>query len=140
MTRSPLKATLLPLIPLAALGFPLASVLNQENYQQVEITDPATGPLVSAYLEIDSAHPFETLSVQIGDASWNFAPGEDEKEIHYERNSQLNLLVTATWPEDTPKTAIKLELIPEATPARTHTLWGLGKVTEEVSFTWEEQE
>ena len=33
MTRSPLTASLLPLAPLAALGWPLAKVINQEPYQ-----------------------------------------------------------------------------------------------------------
>lgn len=140
MTRSPLNATLIPLIPLAALGLPLAQVLNQPAYQATELISPTSGPHVNAYLEIDSAHPFETLSVRIGEASWHFAPGEDEKEIIYQRDSELTLLVSATWPENTPKTALRLELIPDATPSKTHTLWGLGKVTEEVTFIWEDQE
>jgi len=140
MTRSPIAATLLPLIPLAALGLPLAKVLNQAAYTAPETSTTTLGPLISAYLEIHSAHPFEKINVQIGEASWQFAPGEDEKEILYERSSQLNLLISATWPEGTPRTAIQLELIPEATASRTHTLWGIGEVTEELTFTWEEQE
>ncbi len=138
MTKFPLGATLIPLIPLAALGWPLARVINQKAYQPVEAEDKASGPLTTAFLQINSAHPFAELTVTIEEASWTFAPDEDEKEIHYERDSKVTLLVSVTWPEDTPKTALRLELIPEGIEARFHTLWGLGKATEELTFTWEE--
>jgi len=139
MTRSPLVATLLPLVPLAALGWPLARVINQEAYVPPETIAVTSGPLVPAYLEINSAHPFETLTVQIGEATWTFEPGEDEKAIHYERDAKLTLLVSATWPKGTPKTALQLELIPEALSSKIHTIWGLNEIVEEVTFSWDDE-
>ncbi|MEJ6720020.1 MAG: hypothetical protein ACJAT6_001601 [Akkermansiaceae bacterium] len=139
MTKSPLTATLIPLIPLAALGWPLAKVLNQKAYQPVEIEDMPTGPLTTADLEINTAHPFKEMTVTIGESSWSFAPDEDVKEIHYERGSRVTLLVSVIWPEDTPKTALRLELLPEEIETRSYTLWGLGEATEEITFTWDDQ-
>jgi hypothetical protein len=66
-------------------------------------------------------------------------PDEDVKEIHYERGSRVTLLVSVIWPEDTPKTALRLELLPEEIETRSYTLWGLGEATEEITFTWDDQ-
>lgn len=138
MTKSPLTVTLIPLIPLAALGWPLAKVINQKVYLAPEEEEVATGPISTADLEISSAHPFTEIKVTIGEASWKFGPEDDIKEIHYERDTSLTLLVSVIWPDDTPKTAVRLELMPNGNDTRSHTLWGWGEVTEEITFTWEE--
>jgi len=142
MTRSPLAVTLLPLIPLAALAWPLASVLNQEGYQPPALTSPEgpTGPVITGYLEVQSAHPFESISVKIGEATWIFGPDEDEKEIHFPADPEIILKIAVEWPPDTPETAALIRLIPEGRRERSHTLWGSGSfgVTEEVKFTWED--
>ena len=83
MTRSPLTATLLPLAPLAALGWPLAKVINQEPYQQARVEEEqCSGPLLQADLEIKAAHPFKTLEVSAADTTWIFTAGEDIKTIY----------------------------------------------------------
>lgn len=140
MTRSPLAVTLVPLLPLAALAWPLSQVLNQEPYEQTEpVVETATGPLVTADLFVQSAHPFESLSATIGEATWTFEPGDEVKEIHYPAASEILITVTVAWPPDTPETAAKITLEPVGLIGRSHTLWGFSEVTEEIPFTWEDE-
>lgn len=140
MTRSPFVATLIPLIPLAALGWPLARVLNQADFQRVTPEKVGPSTLATADLFLRSAHPFSEVTVTIEEATWTFAPGEDLKEIHYPLGAQATLLVSVTWPDGTPETAALLTLRPEGKADRTKTLWGLGEVTEEIIFTWQDAE
>lgn len=135
MTTSPLSVTLLTLIPLAALGWPLAKVINQRAYVPVEVTEINTGPLVTADLEIRSAHPFESIQVTIGEASWSFAPDDDIKQIHYPRDARLVLTVSVDWPEGTPETAVLFTLTPDGAHDLKHTLWGEDEITAEIDFT-----
>lgn len=137
MTRSPFSVTLTALIPLAALGWPLAKVINQKAYVPVEAEEVDNGPLVTADLLVRSAHPFESIQVTIGEASWTFAPDEEVKEIHYPRDARLILKVTVIWPKDTPETAVLLTLQPDGQSDLTHTLWGFDEVTAEIEFTLE---
>ena len=137
MTRSPLTATLIPLIPLAALGWPLSKVLNREAYQQIEPTPVEVGPLISADLEVQSAHPFEKIEVKAGKTTWTFGPDDDLQEILIPREDQIILTTSVTWPAGTPETAVLLTLTPDRRLDRQHTLWGHGEVTEEVTFTWD---
>lgn len=145
MTKSPLAVTLLPLLPLAALAWPLAKVLNQGAYQPLPPAPPtAAGPLTTADLFVQSAHPFEKISVTIGEATWTFLPEEDDvKEIHYPAGREVVLTVTVVWPPDTPETATLITLQPlepEGRLERRHTLWGYAEITEEIKFTWEDGE
>lgn len=144
MTRSPVAVTLLPLLPLAALAWPLAKVLNQGAYQPPPpAPQTASVPLTTADLYVQSAHPFEELSVTIGEATWTFLPGGDDvKEIHYPAGGEVILTVTVVWPPDTPETAALITLQPlepEGRRERRHTLWGYREVTEEITFTWEDE-
>lgn len=139
MTRSPLTATLFPLVPLAALGWPLAKVINQETFEQVEIEEINNGPLIQADLEIKSAHPFKSLDVSVGDATWTFDADEDIKEIYLPKSDEIVLTITVIWPKETPESAILIDLRPDGRLDRQHTLWGYLKVTEEVKFTWESE-
>ena len=137
MTRSPIFSTLIPLITLVALGWPLAQVLNQSDYQAVEPEKTVVSDLIKADLLILSAHPFSELSVTIAEATWTFTPGEDLKEIEYPKGSKVDLTASITWPDGTPETATLLTLRAEGKSDRSHTFWGYGETTEEITFTWE---
>lgn len=139
MTRSPLTVTLLPLVPLVALAWPLSRV----THASVDLAPPpppenVSGPLLIADLSVQSAHPFQSLSVTIQEATWTFEPDEDIKEVHFPEGKEVILTVSIVWPDDTPETATQILLEPEGRPGRFHTIWGLGEVTEEISFTWED--
>ncbi len=137
MTRSPLTATLIALVPLAALGWPLARVINQEPYQQqVEVEEVNAGPLIRADLQITAAHPFEKVEVTAGDATWTFTAHEDIKEIYFPKEDAVVLTVTAIWPEGTPESAILLTLRPDGRLDRSDTFWGDLEVTKEIKFIW----
>ena len=140
MTRSPLAATLVPLLPLAALGWPLARVINQEAFVQSPVEEVVIGPIATADLSVISAHPYESISVTVGEANWTFEPDETVKEIHYPRDTSVTLTATVIWPAGTPETAALLTLRPEGESDQTHTIWGFGEATEEITFTWESQE
>ncbi len=137
MTRSPFLATLLPLVPLAALGWPLAKVINQDPYQQVVAEEVSVGPLIAAYLELKASHPYEKVAVTVGDATWTFNADEDEKEIYIPNEEKVYLTVRATWPEGTPESAILVKLLPDERLDRSHTLWGYLEATEEIEFEWD---
>ena len=107
MTRSPLTASLLPLLPLAALGWPLSKIINQQPYTQTKVEKVSSGPLLEADLQIKAAH------------------------------LEIFFTVTASWPEDTPESAILVTLRPDGRPDRSHTLWGFLEITEEIKFNWD---
>ena len=139
MTRSPLATTLVPLIPLAALGWPLAKALNKNSYRPEAPAETTTSPLVTADLFVRSAHPFKEVSVTIGEATWTYKGDDDVKEIHYPQGSEVTLFATVTWPEGTPETAAILELRPLEKEDRARTLWGFGEASEEITFSWDSQ-
>lgn len=139
MTKSPLTVTLIPLVPLAALAWPLSHVLNQDPYQPVEPeVEVSDSPLVTAQLYLKSAHPFQQVKARIGEFTWTFEPEDYVQEIQYPSGSTLTLIVTVTWPPETPESAVLLTLEPEGRPSREHTLWGRNEVTEPITFTWED--
>jgi len=131
MTRSPILSTLIPLVPLAALG-------NQADYKATAPEKIENKAIVSADLFAKSAHPFSELSVTIAGATWTFAPDEELQEINFPQGDEVTLQVSITWPEGTPETAALLTLQAEGKEDRTHTLWGSGEVTEEITFNWKE--
>ena len=137
MTRSPLLATLVPLIPLAALGWPLAKVIHQEPYQQVKTGEVRKGPLIGAYPELKTSHPFDKVEVTVSNATWTFKANETEKEIYIPDDKQVYLTVKAVWPEGTPESAILVKLLPDERLDRSYTLWGYLEATEEIKFEWD---
>lgn len=138
MTRSPLLSTLIPLVPLAAMAWPLHHVIHQETFQQAPEVEVKSGPTRRADVFIRAAHPFTEVKVIIGEASWSFSPDEDYKEIYFPLadSGDLLLAVNATWPEGTPESAIFIEFTPDELENRSHTVWGFGEITEEVTFQW----
>lgn len=139
MTRSPFLITLLPLIPLALLAWPLSAVISKKPpRKQTAGIGIQQGPLMTAELSILAAHPFQSVTVEIGDQSWSFAPDEDIQEIQFPRESSVTLTVSATWPDGTPESAILLKLQAEGLPDQSHTTWGWGQITEPVTFTWKD--
>lgn len=139
MTRSPILTTILTVIPLAAVAWPLSHVLQARV--PIRLTPQSTATLAQkttpADLEIRSAHPFSQVSVRIGENTWHWGPDDDYQEIEIPADPKLTLLVTATWPDHTPETAIALHLYAEGRADRTYTLWGEGEVTQEIVFSWE---
>ena len=145
MTSSPLLSTLIPLVPLAAMAWPLHRIINQdppaleaEEPEEIKAGDP-----VKATLNIRSAHPFTKFTITAGEdagkTNWSFSPDETYKEIivPLAESGELFLTASAIWPDDTPETAIFIELMPDGLETRSHTIWGAGEITEEITFQWD---
>ena len=93
---------------------------------------------MTAELSILAAHPYEDVTVKVGDQSWSFTTDEDIQEIQFPRESTVALEISVTWSEGTPESAILLKLQAEGLSDQSHTIWGWGEVTESVTFTWKE--
>ncbi|MGC6425793.1 MAG: hypothetical protein ACON5H_02210 [Akkermansiaceae bacterium] len=123
MTRSPLLATFCALVPLVALAFPLAKILNPEPVeQQVEkpAEDKSSGEAVSAVVVIRCGYPFEQATI----GATFFKKGEDEKEVTFDSGSPIDILIT--WPEGTPESAALVEIMPEGEETISQVFWGYG--------------
>lgn len=143
MTRSPVSATLIPLVPLAALGWPLAKVIHHEVYVAPEIEEPTSGPLINGELYIHSAHPFEKIDITVDETSWTFGPDDEVKSITIPRTDKITLTATVVWPEGTPESAIRFTLEPAGRSGKEHTLWGyrglFEEVSEQITFIWDSE-
>jgi len=139
MTPSPLLSTLIPLVPLAAMAWPLYHVIDQEAFQQKPKVEVKSSPTRRADVSIRAAHPFQEVKITIGEASWSFAPDESLKEIYFPLDDSGNLLVavSATWPEGTPESALFVEFMPDGMETRSDTVWGLENITGEFEFHWD---
>lgn len=141
MTRSPLLSTFIPLVPLAAMAWPLHRIINQDPpaLEPLPQGKVSTGAPIPAALNIRSAHPFSEFTLNAGEANWSFSADDTYKEIFVpvDENGELYLVASATWPEGTPETALFIELMPDGLETRSHTLWGFGEITEEITFQWE---
>lgn len=141
MTRSPLLSTLIPLVPLAAMAWPLHRVINQNDFESgpEPVAETGAGPTRAAHLNIRSAHPYSELIISIGEANWRIEPEETFKEIFIplDQSGELHITVSAKWPDDTPESAIFIELMPFELETQSKTIWGIGEVTEEFTFVWD---
>jgi len=139
MTPSPLLSTLIPLIPLAAMAWPLHRIIHQEAFQQKPEIEVKRSPTRRADVSLRAAHPFLEVNVTIGEANWSFASDESLKEIYFPLDDSGNLVlaVNATWPKGTPESALFVEFMPDELETRNHTVWGLEEITEEVEFHWD---
>lgn len=133
MTRSPLTTTLLALVPLVALAFPLSLVLNPPPVEPGEVAEKEVTQLRADVL-VRSAHPFEKATVNGVD----FSESDEEHEIQI--NPEASITVKVTWPDGTPETALLIEVFADGQDLKTHTLWGSGSALEEINFKWSKAE
>ena len=139
MTRSPLAVTILPLLPLAALAWPLSKVMSKTvSVPPPSVVETPSGPLLPADVSVQSAHPFETLTVTVNKDTWTFTPDDDIQEIQIPEEPKVILTISVTWPEGTPETAVQVLLQADGRDDRSKTLWGTREVIEEIQFTWED--
>lgn len=130
MTRSPLTSTLLALVPLVALAFPLSQALNPPSVEQFQVKEKVVTQLRADVL-IRSAHPFQKATIN----GVIFSESDEEHEIQI--NPEDPIIVEVTWPEGTPETALLVEVFADGQDLKAHTLWGSGSALEEITFQWE---
>lgn len=98
---------------------------------------------VSTRISVRYAHPPSVLTVShLGESVWS---PSSSAEIDAGKALQLalpeegiDLLVTATWPEGTPMTALEVMLEPEARFEQSRVLWGEGQCDDILTFTWDD--
>lgn len=91
----------------------------------------------SALLLIQSAHPWVSLYVTINDQeaiSFDQFTSNAEVVVRYEE--PCHLLIDVTWSEETPETALRVEMHPDRLETKYHTAWGTQAMREEITFTW----
>jgi len=140
MTRSPLTSTVIALVPLAALAWPLMEVVKPVKFSSLQVEEPpVVGTAKRASIDLRSAHPFTSVEVSIGDSVCKFSPEEDFKEILFSipESGEVTMKVEATWPEGTPETAILIELTPDHLPLKSFTLWGTVEAAGIFNCQWE---
>lgn len=140
MTRSPLTSTTLALLPLAALAWPLMEVVKPVKVTLAPNDEPAVvGTAKRADITLRTAHPYSKVEVTIGDSVCQFSADEDYKEILFTipESGQVTMKVSATWPEDTPETALLISLEPDHLLEKSFTLWGTLEATREFDCQWE---
>ena len=140
MTRSPLTSTTLALLPLAVLAWPLTEVIKPVEISRAPVEEPpVVGTAKRADISLITAHPFSSVKVTIGDSICEFSPEEDNKEILFSipDSGEVTIEVSVTWPENTPETAILVELRPDHLDTKSFTVWGIGIGNEEFTCQWE---
>lgn len=98
---------------------------------------------VATWVRIRFAHAPQTLSLKQGgteilkqplDLKQSPVEVKADLEVSHEGNE---MILSATWPEGTPETALTVELEPESFETRSETRWSSGPQMEEVlTFTW----
>jgi len=142
MIRFPILSTILVIIPLAALAWPLARVINYsppaspsppQSLAQQNLTNLQT------VITVASTHPFEAINITQGIVTTTITAGVDEIERPLEISKETGsatLLIEVKWSKESPESAVRLEVSPDHLETKTHTIWGQETVTEEVTFTW----
>lgn len=100
-------------------------------------TARAAKHLLPALLLIQSAHPWEQLTLTLNGATTlqSQGPSQDD-EYRIKCEDVCALLVEVTWPEGTPETAVRIAVQPDFLDEQVATLWGYGTLREEIIFQW----
>lgn len=141
MIDAPLRETVLLLAGMATLSVPLIWVTADRGTAAPRDEPSAIPPDgIRSDIEVVSAHPLEWLQLSrqsdgevIGRLEGPFTFGEFEAELPL---GGEGLLVSAKWSEGAPRSALRVELLPDGFPTVSKSFWGRGQLqqTWEVSF------
>lgn len=128
-------------IAFAALAIPLSHLTGDP---QTEPPAPApakkTETAVHALLRLRYAHPPAQLSLKLGGKELITTIQESPIEVDAtlsDIKDGIEVLLNATWPENTPDTAITLEVEPDGLETLRETRWSSASSLDEVlSFSW----
>lgn len=145
MRGSPLIQCLVGALAFALFAIPLAR-LTIARPGVVVSSVPAPANAAEArhtIIRIRFAHPPQTLTLKLADRdllpplpSPVASPFEAEALLPFTKDN-LELNLTAQWPEGTPETALTVELEPDELDSRAQTLWSAGAVLNSIlTFQW----
>jgi len=148
MRGFPLLNALAVLAGMALLWFPLSRLTGRDRGMPAPsstaetVVGDAPIPIV---LRLRFAHPPLRASVShLGALLWE-SDDPDAMEAGFESAlaippEGIDLALDADWPEDTPETALQLEVEPEALESRTAVVWGRGSLHEILTFVWQQDQ
>ena len=123
-----------------ALAVPLSHLTG--NTSHAKVTQPAVkeAQSVKALLRLRFAHKPSTLSLKIADKELITTTDASPLEVGAVLASTqdgVDVFLSATWPDNTPDTALTLELEPDGLEARSETRWSsAGSLDEVITFSW----
>jgi hypothetical protein len=95
---------------------------------------------VKALLRLRFAHPPTTLSLTLADKELIASAEASPLELHAvlpATQDGVDVFLSATWPQNTPDTALTLEIEPDGLEARSETRWSsAGSLDEVITFSW----
>lgn len=146
MNSSPLTNIALFLLCYLPLAVPLYWVTrsHQPLAPSASTLEPkpslASSDKQPALLLIQSAHPWEHLALIIdGETTLESSGPAKESEHNIECHEQCSVLIQVKWPEETPETAVRIEIQPDFLESQSRTAWGYGKLREEFTFQWDHE-
>lgn len=128
-----------------ALAVPLSHLTgNTHNAKVVKIPlingAPEGAESMIALFRLRFAHKPATLSLKIADKELITSAVASPLELHAEvpaTQEGVDAFLSATWPENTPDTALTLEIEPDGLEARSETRWSsAGSLDEVITFSW----
>jgi hypothetical protein len=123
-----------------ALAVPLSHLTG--NTHNAKVIQPAVKETqrVKALLRLRFAHPPTTLSLKLTDKELIASAEASPLELHAvlpATQDGVDVFLSATWPQNTPDTALTLEIEPDGLEARSETRWSSASSLDEViTFSW----
>ncbi len=136
MKGSPLCAALLLSFIFALAIVPLLSLTHREP--QSFAASEASGnetliPVLSGFVTVRSAHPYQSIEISRGGkVLWQVSEPGLEAESELELLAQDLLQFRVIWPDETPETAVFVEIEPDGKEAFSQTYWAVGNLGEEI--------
>ncbi len=122
------------------LAVPLSHLTGNTSNAKVIKVAAKEAKSVKALLRLRFAHQPNTLNLKIADKELITNAGTSPLEVDAVLASTkdgVDVFLSATWPENTPDTAITLELEPDGLEARREFRWSsAGSLDEVITFSW----
>ncbi|MBE2283629.1 MAG: hypothetical protein IAE77_09265 [Prosthecobacter sp.] len=135
----PIQLALL-IIAFIVLAIPLSHLTGNAQDKPLAKAGTKEEKHVKALVRLRYAHKPATLSLKIGDQSLVTAADESPIEVDanlIEPKIGIDVLLAATWPENTPDTALTVEIEPDGLDTQSQTRWSSsGSLDEAITFTW----
>ncbi|MFO1482934.1 MAG: hypothetical protein U1F71_06155 [Verrucomicrobiaceae bacterium] len=135
----PIQIALL-VIAFAALAVPLSQLTGNAQTRPAAKTGKKEGKAVKSLLRLRYAHKPAMISLKIGGKELITAVAGSPIELNAALDAPkegVDVFLTATWPENTPDTALTLEIEPDGLDSRSETRWSSsGSLDEVISFAW----
>ncbi len=122
------------------LAVPMSHLTGNTSNAKVVKVAAKEAKSVKALLRLRFAHKPATLSLKLADkeliTSANASPLELDAMLPSAKDG-VDVFLSATWPENTPDTALTLEIEPDGLEARSETRWSSASSLDEViTFSW----